>query len=305
MEDKVRSESMDNNRFGTTIKIWITCIVILASIFAFILMRFTRVRLIDTPTLTGIYMYNYWRFIQLRLTEMTKDCENVYEHAFHLFFFVVFQLFDIQTEAQPQLMKLLDLSILNEEITKQLNLSMMGVNEKQTEPLDLSVMGTDDEQTEVLDLSIPKVNIKEAADQCNLKKHMLTHTGEKPYICSTCGRSFSLLWNLKIHMQIHNGVKPYSCSQCEKHFTRKSDLKRHMLIHTVHSRKVNVGKVARNSQSHRRSHADEKPCTAENVATEQVVDEKMKITTRNPNENISSKIRSVMKRRCPAEQDSA
>ncbi|MCP9259798.1 Signal recognition particle receptor subunit beta [Dirofilaria immitis] len=43
MEDKVWNESMDNNRFGATIKIWITCIVILVSILAYILKRrFTR-----------------------------------------------------------------------------------------------------------------------------------------------------------------------------------------------------------------------------------------------------------------------
>ena len=45
-----------------------------------------------------------------------------------------------------------------------------------------------------------------------LKRHMLTHTGEKTHNCAECDKSFCEAGNLKKHMIIHSNQLPYMCT---------------------------------------------------------------------------------------------
>jgi Zinc finger, C2H2 type len=66
-----------------------------------------------------------------------------------------------------------------------------------------------------------------------MKKHMRTHTGEKPFGCKECNRSFLYSGNLKVHMITHTGDKPFVCTECNKSFLQSFELAVHIRTPTV------------------------------------------------------------------------
>ena len=78
-----------------------------------------------------------------------------------------------------------------------------------------------------------QICFKTFRDASTLKRHLLTHSDERPYKCSECDKAFRRKDHLQEHIIVHKLVRPFTCQTCGKSFSRKNGLKTHM-IRTTH-----------------------------------------------------------------------
>ncbi|GBM49823.1 Zinc finger protein 208 [Araneus ventricosus] len=100
----------------------------------------------------------------------------------------------------------------------------------------------------------------------SLEEHESVHSGEKPYKCDKCSRSFGFYGNFVRHSLMH-GKPSFECEICNKKFQTKEYLKRHKLSKHSNNFKCEICEkklsTKLNLQNHYLTHTVEKPFTCD------------------------------------------
>ncbi|XP_045190349.2 zinc finger protein 419-like isoform X2 [Mercenaria mercenaria] len=101
----------------------------------------------------------------------------------------------------------------------------------------------------------------------SLKRHVITHSDKKPFICHVCGAGFFRKTILDEHVASHDKTNPrLVCTYCGQRFVRKSSLYCHSLSHrpkTEWFKCETCGKLFKSKGlllKHQRIHAEKQQC---------------------------------------------
>ncbi|XP_071034136.1 tissue-resident T-cell transcription regulator protein ZNF683-like [Parasteatoda tepidariorum] len=81
-----------------------------------------------------------------------------------------------------------------------------------------------------LNRNIDVMNFSGEFGLSNVSKHFTAK--QNLYVCTLCTYKSSRLDNLKRHVLVHSGDRPFKCTICEKSFTQKAHLKKHINTHS-------------------------------------------------------------------------